>query len=500
MNHATIPTLPIDEIHVEEGFNARTRQDEKALERLAASIARDGVIEPLLVQIDESGRAKLIAGHRRLAASRIAGLEVVPVTTYEGERPRQVSLVENFHREDLDPIDAGRGLKAIAEEHNLTRTQLAEQIDMSPSWVNARIRLLDLPDGVQELVAEGTVPVEGERVLREIAKVSPRIAECICITAKRQKVPAGSFVKVLDQLLPLTSEGRFPDPPTMIDAERTTISELVADPTERRELTARLVAVSPHGGDDPFVNLSTDDLDAARAAGCLLEHEIDRGNYVSTLTYITDAEFATDLARRAVGRKEATARKRAEEEAARSERGGAGAPSTPEEEKESRAAARDKAKAASVAARKFNGELGLALLKRRGAATRKKHGLTRAKALAAVLLADNPDLPVRGLRLVFTQLQEVEVKQLKSGEPREKVDYADKEQCLAYVRAMVDAAKTVDELLEVLADTLIAGIVADQDELPQSRRIGWWNHAQDSVAKLLADDIKAVKPSRRRRK
>ncbi|MBS1891858.1 MAG: ParB N-terminal domain-containing protein [Actinobacteria bacterium] len=77
-----------------------------SLDRLSASVARDGVLEPLLVKAGKDGGATVIAGHRRLAAARQAEVERVPVVFYEGGRDRQVSLVENFHREDLDPIDA----------------------------------------------------------------------------------------------------------------------------------------------------------------------------------------------------------------------------------------------------------------------------------------------------------------------------------------------------------------------------------------------------------
>lgn len=140
----------------------------------------------------------MIAGHRRLAAAKQAGLERVPVVFYEGERDRQVSLVENFHREDLDPIDAARGLKAIAEEFDLTKPQLAEQVDMSVTWVSERLRLLSLPAGAQELIAAGVVPVEAERVLRKVAEVSPRVAECVCVMAKRRDVPPSDFVRVFD--------------------------------------------------------------------------------------------------------------------------------------------------------------------------------------------------------------------------------------------------------------------------------------------------------------
>lgn len=490
------PEVDIEKVKVTDGFNARTSSDEVALRRLADSIARDGVIEPLLVAAEESGEARLIAGHRRLAAARLAGLDRVPVVYYEGERPRQVSLVENFHREDLDPIDAARGLKAIAEELGLTKPQLAEQVDMSVTWVSERLRLLALPEGAQELIASGIVPVEAERVLRKVTEVSPRVAECVCVVAKRHDVPPSDFVRVFDQLLQLTCEGRFTDKPTMIDVRRMTVGKVITDRKERAELTERVNALDRYlVSEDPQVRLGEPEVDAARAAGCLIEHEVDNGGFVSVAAYVTDAELAADLLRRAVNRKEAEAKRRSEEEAAwRSRNGELGG--TPEEQKDARKAERDKAKADAAAARKFNEQLGRNLLGRRGKATRRQHGLARAKALAAVVLADNRELAASGLRLVLPQLQEVEVKHLKSGGRRQKVSYADTDQCLAYLENRVAEAKTEGEVAELLADALIAGLLADQAELPRTRRVSFGIRADAAVAKLLAADVKAVKPRR----
>lgn len=490
------PELSIEKVRVEEGFNARTTHDETALGRLADSIARDGVVEPLLVKAGESGEATVIAGHRRLAAAKLAGLKQVPVVYYEGERDRQVSLVENFHREDLDPIDAGRGLKAIAEELGLTKPQLAEQVDMSVTWVSERLRLLDLPEGAQELIAAGVVPVEAERVLRKVAAISPRVAECVCIAARRHDVAPSDFVRVFDRLLQLTCEGRFTGKPTMIDVRRMTVGKVIADRAERAELTERVNALDRYlVSEDPQVRLGEPEVDAARAAGCLIEHEVDNGGFISVCAYLTDKEMAADLLRRAVERKEAEARKRAEEEAAWRSRnvrlGG-----TPEEQKDARKAQREQAKADAASARRFNEELGRNLLGRRGKATRRQHGLTRAKAIAAVLLADNPDLAASGLRLVLSQLQEVEVKHLKSGARREKVSYADREQCLAYLANRIEEARTEAEVNELLADALIAGLLADQAQLPQTKRVPLGVSADAEVARLLAADMKAVKPRR----
>jgi ParB/RepB/Spo0J family partition protein len=500
MTTQTTPTLEIAKIDVAEGFNARSTMEVDALERLSASIAAEGLIQPLLVKAGTDGRATVIAGHRRLAAAKLAGIEQVPVTYYEGERERPASLVENLHREDLPAVDAAEGLKAIAEEFNLTTNkEIASQVNMSVQWVGERLRLLRLPGRCRALINSGEVPVEAERVLRKVAEISPLIAECVCEMAVRRKVAPRDFVREFGDLLTETAEGRFEDKPTMIDA-RSLRFDVVADREQRADLLARYEATRPHLLGSKFgFRLAEADLDAVRAARCLVEHKVDEGGFYTTVAYITDTEMAADIVRRTVESAEATSKKRAEEEAAWRERSGQ-IEKTLEEQRDARKAERKKAANASVKARTFNGELGRNLVKRRGKGSRRENSLTRAKALAAVVLADNQNLPARGLRLVLPQLQDVEVKQLKSGEERQKVDYSGIPECQTYIENRIAEAKCADEVLELLADTLIAAMVSDEAELPQTRRINWWSPVGDKVKKLLASDIKAVKPGRQVKK
>jgi ParB/RepB/Spo0J family partition protein len=398
MTTTTTPTIEISKIDVVEGFNARSSMDADGIARLSASIATEGLVQPLLVKATEDGRVTVIAGHRRLAAAQLAGITEVPVTYYEGERERPVSLVENLHREDLDPIDAARGLKAIAEEFHLTTNKdIAAQVNMSAQWVAERLRLLRLPEGCQAKIASGEVPVEAERILRKVAEVSPRIAECVCEMAVRRKVAPRDFIREFGDLLAATAEGRFEDKPTMIDTRHVRFSEAIADRQERADLLARFKGAYSYLADeqDPSIRLGESARDAIRAAGCLIEYSVDQGGFSTATSYITDAEMAADILRRGVEEAEENAKKRAEEETAWRQRSGQ-IEKTPDEQREARKAERVKTRKASVKARSFNGELGRNLLKRRGKGTRREHSLARARAVAAIVLADNENLPRGG--------------------------------------------------------------------------------------------------------
>lgn len=503
MTDLATPLLEVDKIEVVEGFNPRTHMDPDALARLAGNLSKTDVVQPLTVRPIDGGKFAVIAGHRRLEAAKLAGIKKVPVHVRENGNARAAALSENLHREDLDPIDTARALVELANELDLpTNKKIAEELDVSDSWVSQHLRLLKLPEGVQRYIAEGHVPVEAERDLRGIAKVSPRIAECICELAKRRKVKSREFVVNFGDLFEAVAQARFEDRPTMIDPGAVRLSEVIADEKKRRDLGDRHLAAKPYTHtDNPTLRFGEAEIDAARAAGCLVEHQVDHEGWTSTVAFITDAELAGDLAERHIERivKEAAERKKREEEWRAQSQGRE--PLTPEQQKDERKAAYKERQEKAAAARTWNGTVGRNLIERRGGASRKQFALVRAKAMAIALITDNPTLAARGLRLVTSQLQEVEVKQLKTtGQTKEKVSYADAEQSTAYLVKRVMDASSVNEVTELVGDAMIASLLADENELPQSKRVRGGLRASAEVEKLLSADIKSVRPRQQRRR
>ncbi|MFP5387870.1 MAG: ParB/RepB/Spo0J family partition protein, partial [Thermoleophilia bacterium] len=387
MSDLKTPRVSISKIDVEEGFNARTHVDEKELESLAASLGSVGVVQPLSVRPGKDDRFTLVAGHRRFAAAQQAGLKDVPIIVSEGNA-YLTSLVENIHREELDPIDAALGLRALAGELNLeTNRAIAEKVGKAVPWVSERLRLLSLPKGVQRYIAEGFVPIEGERLLRDIAVASPRVAECICELAKRQDYRGRNFVDRFGDIFAATAEAHFNNKPTMISVRRVPAS-VIAKGKKRRELVERLHAISSYKSDDPGIRFGDAEIDAARALGCLVEHRTESRGMASTTAFITDVTVAADLFDRALEQLENAAKKKAEEgEAWKGHREELG-----ESEKDERAARREEAKARKEIAEIGNEEVAAKLLKARTGARRKQHGLARAKAIALLLIDDNPQL------------------------------------------------------------------------------------------------------------
>jgi ParB family transcriptional regulator, chromosome partitioning protein len=134
--------------------------DEKELEELAKSIKEHGIIQPLIVAKIAPEQYELIAGERRLKASKLAGLEMVPVIVREeaGEREKlELALVENVQRHDLNPIEEGRAFKKLIEEFDLTQEQISEKVGKSRSAVANKTRLLALPIEIQRSLIEGKI-------------------------------------------------------------------------------------------------------------------------------------------------------------------------------------------------------------------------------------------------------------------------------------------------------------------------------------------------------
>lgn len=155
--------------------------DETALSELADSIAKHGVIQPLLVRPLSDGSYQLIAGERRWRASRMAGLSEVPAVIREmsDAEAMELALIENLQREDLNPIEEAQGLQLLIETYGLTQEEAAEKVGKSRPAIANILRLLNLPDELLTLVKDGTLssgharallPLTDEKLMSEAAK------------------------------------------------------------------------------------------------------------------------------------------------------------------------------------------------------------------------------------------------------------------------------------------------------------------------------------------
>lgn len=163
---AQLRELPITQIEPNR-YQPRSHFDEEALASLAASIREVGVLQPILVRPAGTGLYELIAGERRWRAAQRAGLTTIPalVRTVQSEQSLEQALVENLHREDLNPLEEAAAYQQLIEDFSLTQDQVATRVGKSRSAVANTIRLLQLPGPVQKLVADGKLSAGHARAL-----------------------------------------------------------------------------------------------------------------------------------------------------------------------------------------------------------------------------------------------------------------------------------------------------------------------------------------------
>lgn len=144
----------------------RMKFDESSIEELARSIRESGVLQPILV-VPEGNNYKIIVGERRWRAAQKAGLQKIPVLirTIPEEHQLEMSLIENLHREDLNPLEIALGYKKMVEELNYSQQEVADKVGKDRTSVTNTLRLLHLPQEIQDLLAEGMISMGHARAL-----------------------------------------------------------------------------------------------------------------------------------------------------------------------------------------------------------------------------------------------------------------------------------------------------------------------------------------------
>jgi ParB family chromosome partitioning protein len=163
----------------------RTTFEDEALEALALSIREVGVLQPIVVRRAGNG-FELIAGERRLRAAKLAGLATVPAVIRESDDAESLreALIENIHREDLNPIELAEAFRELLEELGLKQETLAERLGMSRSHIANTIRLLQLPTEVQQLLAERRIQAGHGRALLSLGDVEAQRTLAVRIAAE----------------------------------------------------------------------------------------------------------------------------------------------------------------------------------------------------------------------------------------------------------------------------------------------------------------------------
>ena len=226
-------TVQVDRI-VPNPRQPRSHFREEALDELAASIKEYGIIQPLLVSKNEAGDGyTLIAGERRLQASRRAGLKEVPAIVRQAtdQQRLELALIENVQRADLNPLEEANAYRQLSEEFHLSHEEIASRVGKSRVAVTNTLRLLNLPGSVQRALVDGDITEGHARAL--LGLTNPRAMESALRTVLFQKMTVRQTEELVNKLkgekpsAPI-KEGPSPEEKSLEDFIRASLGQKIS--------------------------------------------------------------------------------------------------------------------------------------------------------------------------------------------------------------------------------------------------------------------------------
>jgi ParB family transcriptional regulator, chromosome partitioning protein len=170
--------IPIDLID-SNPYQTRRRINDEALRELAESIKVSGVVQPVVVRPQHGGRFQLVAGERRWLASRLANKATIPAIVREisNEQAMEITIIENLQREDLNPMEQARAFERLSREFDLTQEEIAAKTGKDRASIANFIRLLKLPNDIQELLETGELTLGHGKALCALGGFPDQLAK-----------------------------------------------------------------------------------------------------------------------------------------------------------------------------------------------------------------------------------------------------------------------------------------------------------------------------------
>ncbi len=268
-----VTRLPIARIEP-RADQPRESFDQEKLEELAQSIRDHGLIQPITVRPLEDGYYQIIAGERRWRAARLAGLMEVPVSVLEADdrETAELALIENLQREDLNPVEEARGYRSLMTAFGLTQEKVSERVGKSRPVIANALRLLRLPEDVQELLADESLSLSQARAILELEDPEKQR------DAAKKAAAEGLSVRETAALVKRMASGKKPAPrknhrlgPDGVDY----MAEVERELTDRLGRRVRVDA-GPRGGTLRIEYYDAQDFEALRRALISVKTEWDK--------------------------------------------------------------------------------------------------------------------------------------------------------------------------------------------------------------------------------
>ena len=216
----------------------------ESIAQLADSIREQGVLQPLLVVSTGDGRYRIIAGERRYRAGREAGLDTLPCIVKDIDiiHQMEIALIENLQREDLNPLEAAKGIDALMRQCGYTQEKVSSRLGKSRPAVANLLRLLSLPDEVTEMVKDGLISAGHARVLAGLRDRPALLMELAKKTANE-----GLSVRQLEQLAASAKEAKPKNGRKTVVQLTPELNELQEKLCQRTGMKSRLVGTEKRG-------------------------------------------------------------------------------------------------------------------------------------------------------------------------------------------------------------------------------------------------------------
>jgi ParB family chromosome partitioning protein len=237
-------------------YQPRSRMDEESLKELAASIKAQGIMQPILARELVNGDYEIIAGERRWRAAQLAGLTQVPVLLRKvpDNAALAMALIENIQREDLNPLEEATGIQRLIDEFQMTHQAAADAVGRSRSAASNLLRLLKLPQAVQDMLMEGSIDMGHARAL-----ISLDSAEQILLANKI--ILQGLSVRETEKLVQQQSEQAEVKPSNNTKQEKNIDRDTIKLQEEMSEHLGSRVEIKPNkkGGGKLIIEYSSND-------------------------------------------------------------------------------------------------------------------------------------------------------------------------------------------------------------------------------------------------
>lgn len=493
-----------------------------SLKDLSASIKRDGLLQPVLAVQTEDGGLKLTAGYRRVAASKLAGLKEIPVYVRELKDVEGAAFDENEQREEMSPMARAKSL-ARQKKALGSNKKVAERRSLTPQQVSALIGMTEMPESVQAIaMVDRNLGAGVAKELAKVGKLPGGEAVALYVANEGQENPAIYRKFAADPENLLSQVARYRDSnasdkdalgscPVVVSVYAidpvtlTEDAEKIAEFDRRAAAAKAILGYQARGLSEPdqwnnranfTYQFGEVEIDALRAAGCLLEEEVDEDDedrhFGRAWGYVFDGEVILDQIEQLITRVETEAAEveESEKEQRRKEAEEAGLdPDAADAAAEAPGKSNHQlAKEAAAKARTDNEYIGDKLLAKSAKAPSKTRTLAAVKMIAKTAVASDDSVAAAGNRLCFKSWKEVEVKELKSKEKREKIHYLEKADAHTRLMESIDNAKTVEEVVQIVTSAFVAATFGNEDELPQSKRA----YFGDKPRYVSREDLKVI--------